>query len=96
MIYIPSTMKFGTQSRSTSFILNMIFENCGSWPEIKNFGIFGLKIAMCSNFYEMWYLVQIEYADYEYSTWSQHLNLHQIWHSNKSDMLIMDVILASF
>ena len=50
MEYISSTMKFDTQSRSSSLILDMIFENCVSWPEIKNLGRFGLKIAMCSNF----------------------------------------------
>ena len=33
-------------------------------------GRFGLKIAICSNFYEIWQLVQIEYDDYEYSTWN--------------------------
>ena len=110
MIYIPSAMKFGTQSRSTSFILNMIFENCGSWPEIKDFGRFGLKIAICSNFYEMWHLVQIEYADYEYGTWNWWswptlLDLGKFGPNteictkfgthNKSDILIMDIVLAS-
>ena len=53
MEYISSTMKFDTQSRSSSLILDMIFENCVSWPEIKNLGRFGLKIAMCSNFYKI-------------------------------------------
>ena len=41
----------------------MIFENCGSSPEIKNLGRIGLKIAMCSNFYEIWHLLQIEHAN---------------------------------
>ena len=63
-------MKFGTQSRSSSLILNLIFENYRSWPEIKNLGRFGLKIAMCSNIYEIWHLVQIEHANYEYGTWN--------------------------
>ena len=67
---IPYAMKFGTQSRSSSLILSMIFENCGPWSEIKNLDRFGLKIAMCSNFYEIWHLVQIEHAHYEYSTWN--------------------------
>ena len=43
-------MKFGTQSRSSLLILNMIPENCGSWPGIKNLGRYGLKIAMYFNF----------------------------------------------
>ena len=33
-------------------------------------GRFGLKIAMCSNFYEIWHLLQIEHANYEYCTWN--------------------------
>ena len=65
---ISNAMTFGTQSRSSSLILNIIFENCGSWPEIKYFSRFGLKIAMCSNFYEIWHLVQMEHAYYEYNT----------------------------
>ena len=28
----------------------------------------GPKTEMCSNFYEIWHLEQIEYAKYEYST----------------------------
>ena len=34
-----------------------------------NLGRFGFKIAMCSNFYEIWHLVQIEHAYYEYGIW---------------------------
>ena len=29
---------------------------------------FGLKTEMCSNVYDIWHLVQIEHANYEYST----------------------------
>ena len=39
MKYIPKAIEFGIQSRSSSLILYMIFENCGSWPEIKNFDL---------------------------------------------------------
>ena len=46
MKYIPNAVKYGTQSRSSLLILNMIFENCGFCPEIERFG---LKISMCSN-----------------------------------------------
>ena len=70
MKYIPNAMKFDTQSRSSWLILNMIFENCGYWTEIKNLGGVGLKIVMYSNFYEIWHLVQIEHANYEYYTWN--------------------------
>ena len=68
--YITNALKFGTQSRSSLLILNMIFENCGSWPEIKSLGRFGLKIAMGSNFYEIWDFVKIEHTNYEYRTWN--------------------------
>ena len=33
-------------------------------------GRFGLKIAMSSNFYDIWHLVQIKHANYEYGTWN--------------------------
>ena len=36
-------MKFGTQSRSSSLIINMIFEI----PDLESLERFGLKIAMC-------------------------------------------------
>ena len=68
MKYISNAMKFGPQSRSSLLILNMIFQNSASRPEIKNLGRFGLKIAMRSSFYEIWQLLQIEHANYEYST----------------------------
>ena len=67
MKYIPNAMKFGTQSRSSLLILNMIFEIVDLDPKL---GRFGLKIAMCSNFYEIWNLVQIEHVNYEYGTWN--------------------------
>ena len=39
---------------------------------IKNykFAKFGPKIEMCSNFYEICHLEQIEHANYEYSAWN--------------------------
>ena len=58
MKYIPNAMKFDTQSRSSLLIVNMIL------------GRFGLKIAICFNFFKIWQLVQIEYANYEYGTWN--------------------------
>ena len=67
MKYTPNAMKSGTHSKSSSLTLNMTFGNCESWPEIKNFGRFSLKIAMCSNFYEIWHLEQIEHVSYEYN-----------------------------
>ena len=46
----------------------MIFENCGSWTEIGEICPITLQIAVCSNFYEIWHLVQFEHANYEYGT----------------------------
>ena len=76
MKYIPIATNFDTQRRSTSLILNTIFENRGSSPEIEILGRFGLKIAMCSNFYEIWLLAQIEHASYEYNTRHSLKSLH--------------------
>ena len=66
----PYAMKFGAQSRSSLLILNMIFENCGSSHEFKILGRLGLKIGMCSNFYEIWHLLQTKHDNCEYSTWN--------------------------
>ena len=49
MKYIPSAMKFGNQSRSSSLIIN-IFEIWDLDPKLKILGRFGLKIAMCPIF----------------------------------------------
>ena len=65
----------------------MIFEIADL--EIKNLGRFRLKIAMCSNFYQIWYLVQImkivnEHANYvmkflELMILTQNYRFGQIW-----------------
>ena len=68
-------MIFDTQGRSSLLILNMIFKNSASWPEIKNLGRSGLKIAMCFNFYEICHLLLIEHFNWEYSTWTDDFNL---------------------
>ena len=47
---VPNAMKFGNQSRSSSLIFKYNIWNRRSWPEIKNLGRFGLKIAMWSIF----------------------------------------------
>ena len=70
MKYTHNAMKFGTQSRSSFVNHKYDIWNWVSWPELKNLGRFGLKIAMCSNFYEIWHSVQIKHANYEYSTWN--------------------------
>ena len=40
-------MKFGSQTRSSSLIINMILEIAILDPKIKNLDRFSLKIAMC-------------------------------------------------
>ena len=40
---IPNAMKFGTQSRSSSLIINMMFEIA----DLESLGKVGFKIAMC-------------------------------------------------
>ena len=69
-------------------------------------GRFGLKIAMSSNFYDIWHLVQIKHANYEYGTWNWWSWLKiKIWANfapifmkfgtrNKWNMLIMNILLA--
>ena len=34
------------------------------------FAKFGPKTEMCSNFYDIWHLEQMEYTNYEYSNWN--------------------------
>ena len=34
------------------------------------FAKFGPTTEMCSNFYEIWHLEQMEHVNYEYSTWN--------------------------
>ena len=47
MKYIPSAMKFGTQTRSSLLIINMIFEIADSDPKLKAQEDLVSKIAMC-------------------------------------------------
>ena len=61
-------MKFGTQSRSSPLIINMIFEIADLDPEILR--------QICSqncnvpDFYETWHSEQIKHGNYEYNTWN--------------------------
>ena len=43
-------MKFGTQSRSSSLIINVIFGIVDLDPKLKKLGRFDHKVAMCSIF----------------------------------------------
>ena len=66
----PNTMKFGTKSRSSSLIINMIFEIAN----LESLSRFGLKVSMClifmkfgnknkSNMLIMNILIGIDYHD---------------------------------
>ena len=56
-------MKFGTQGRSSSLIINMIFE-------IADLEQIWSQNCNVPDFYEIWHSEQIEHAHYEYSNWN--------------------------
>ena len=65
-------------------IINMLIEILMTLTQNYKFAKFGLKTEMCSNFYEIWHLEQIEHANYEYSTWNwwsrpKNYRVRQIW-----------------
>ena len=87
-------MKFGTQIKSNILIMNILIGIDDFDPK---FAKFGLRTEMCSNFYEIWYLEQIEHADYEYCTWNwwswpKTIDLGKFGTHNKPKMLIMNII----
>ena len=53
MKHIPDAMKFGTQSRSSLLIINMIFMIADLDPKFKYLGRLGFKIAMCLIFMKL-------------------------------------------
>ena len=97
MKYIPDAMKFGTQSRSSSLIINMIFKIVGLDLKLKTWS----QNCNVPNFYEIWHPEQTEHANYECSTlnwwsWPKIIDLgkfglnteicsdfSEIWHSQK-------------
>ena len=56
-------MKFGTQSRSDSLIINIIFENA-------DLGQIWSQNCNVPDFYKIWHSAQIEHANYEYVNWN--------------------------
>ena len=68
MKYIPNAMKFGTQSRSSLLIINMIFEIADLDLKL-NICSFGLKIAMCLIFMKCG-AQNKSHANYEYINWN--------------------------
>ena len=62
MKYIPNAMKFGNQSRSSSLIINMIFEIADLDPKLNTWSDLVSKLQ--------WHSEQIEHANYEYVNWN--------------------------
>ena len=59
-------MKFGTQSRSSTLIINMIFETADLDPKLKAWS----QNCNVPDFYEIWQSEQIEHDNYEYINWN--------------------------
>ena len=67
MKYIPNATKFGTQSRSSSLIIDIVdFDpievvdldlKLNTWADL-------VSKLQCNNFYEIWRSEQIEHANY--------------------------------
>ena len=83
---IPIAIKFGTQSRSSLWIINMIFE----MADLESLSRFGLKIAIClifrkfgnqnkSNILIMNILIGIDYME-------QKLEICEIWFQNWNEL----------
>ena len=56
-------MKFGNQSRSSSLIINTIFEIADLDPKLKAWADLVSKLQ-CAQFFEIWHSEQIEHANY--------------------------------
>ena len=69
MKYICNAMKFDTQSRSSSLIINMIFEIVDLDPKLNTWQIWS-QYCNVIDFYEVWHSEQIEHANYEYINWN--------------------------
>ena len=66
MKYIPNAMKFGTQSRSSLLIINMVFEIAGLDPKLNTWS----QNCNLPDFYEILHSEQIEHANYKYINWN--------------------------
>ena len=64
-------MEFGTESRSSSLIINMIFEAADLDPKLY-LGSRWMWSQNCNvpDFHEIWHLEQIKHANYECINWS--------------------------
>ena len=78
MKYIPNAMKFGTQSRSSSLIINMIFEIMHLDPKLNTWSDLVSKLQ--------WHSEQILHANYELligiDDLEPNLQICEIWSQN--------------
>ena len=58
-------MKFDAQSRSSSLIVNMIFQIVDLDPKLNTWQIW-FQNCNVTDFYEVWHSEHIEHASYEY------------------------------
>ena len=54
MKYIPNAMKFGSQSRSSLLIINIVYEIVDLDLKLKTWADLVSKLH-CANFYEIWH-----------------------------------------
>ena len=69
MKYIPNAVKFGTQSRSSPLIKNMIFV-LRNLTQNQIRGQIWSQNCNEPNFYQISHSEQIEHANYEYNNWN--------------------------
>ena len=69
MKYIPNATKFGTQSRSSLLIINMLFKVANLDAKLKTWVDWVSKLQ-CAQFYEIGHSELIEHAIYEDINWN--------------------------
>ena len=65
MKYNTNAMKFGSQSKSSSLIIIMIFDIADLDPKLNSWEDLALNCNVL-DFYEIWHSEQIEHANHEY------------------------------
>ena len=70
MKYTLNATKLGNQNRSSSLIINMIFEIADLDPKLIIYKQIWSQNWNVTDFYEIWHSEQIEHANYEYINWN--------------------------
>ena len=70
MKYTLNATKLGNQNRSSSLIINMIFEIADLDPKLIIYRQIWSQNWNVTDFYEIWHSEQIEHANYEYINWN--------------------------